>query len=166
MSNTAEIYEQYGNDVYRYLICLTKNEELSEELTQETFYQAVKSLKRFDGKCKMSVWLCQIAKHLYYDYIKKEKRRTYLGGDEYFDGEKSDDRVEDEVSSHEGTLELYRKIHSLEEPYREVFLLRVLTEMSFEDIGAVLGKSENWARVTFYRARLKLKEGIANEECV
>lgn len=164
MSGTAEIYEQYGNDVYRYLICLTSSEELSEELTQETFYQAVKSLKRFDGRCKMSVWLCQIAKHLYYDYLKKEKRRTYLGGDEYFEEKEASDRVDEEVASHEGKLEIYKKIHGLEEPYREVFLLRALTEMSFEDIGAILGKSENWARVTFYRARLKLKECVTNEE--
>lgn len=164
MSNTAEIYEQYGNDIYRYLICLTRSEELAEELTQETFYQAVKSLKRFDGKCKMSVWLCQIAKHIYYDYLKKEKRRTYLGGDEYFEDKAASDSVEEQISSHEETLMLYRKIHGLEEPHREVFLLRVLTEMSFEDIGAVFGKSESWARVTFYRARLKLKECVTNEE--
>lgn len=163
MGNT-DIYEQYGNSVYRYLICLTQNEELSEELTQETFYQAVKSLKRFDGKCKMSVWLCQIAKHLYFDYLKKEKRRTYIGGDEYFESGEAFENVADEVSSREGAILIYRKIHGLEEPYREVFMLRALTEMSFADIGAVLGKSESWARVTFYRARLKLKEGIADEE--
>lgn len=152
-----DIYEAYANQVKRFLLCLTADGELAEELMQETFYQAVKSIDRYNGTCHMSVWLCQIAKHLFYDYLKKKKIQT-VSMDEGWDTASKEAGPEEQLLAQEGRKTIYRQIHGLEEPYREVFLLRALGELPFGEIGELFGKSENWARVTYYRARMKLSE--------
>ncbi|MFS1515392.1 RNA polymerase sigma factor [Bacillus sp. SCS-151] len=155
MRDLSEIYNNYAEDVFKYLMCLCNDPDLSDELTQETFYQAVKSIDRYNGECKMSVWLCQIAKHSYYKYlekIKKERKKVLK------------DKIvhtspEAEMINSENKIELFRMVHILSEPYKEVLLLRILGNMSFREIGEIHFKNENWARVTFYRAKNKLREG-------
>lgn len=140
-------------------MCLCHNADLSEELTQETFYQAVKSIDRYNGECKMSVWLCQIAKHSYFKYLEriKKQQRDMLQDDTLHTS------PEASIVHSEDKIALYRIIHLLEEPYKEVFLLRTLGDLSFKEIGEIQLRNENWARVTFYRAKLKLRErGIDN----
>ncbi|MFJ7744724.1 RNA polymerase sigma factor [Peribacillus sp. NPDC097295] len=154
MGDLHEMYDRYEQDVFKYLMCLCRNADLAEELTQETFYQAVKSIDRYNGECKMSVWLCQIAKHSYYKYLEKNKKEQ---------GDVVQDYIlhtspEIELIHSEDKIALYRSIHLLEDPYKEVLLLRILGDLSFKEIGEILFKNENWARVTFYRAKLKLKE--------
>jgi RNA polymerase sigma factor (sigma-70 family) len=149
-----EIYSKYAEVVFKYLMCLCHNALLSEELTQETFYQAVKSIDRYNGQCKMSVWLCQIAKHSYYKYLEHNKKQL---------SERIQDHTlhispEAELIHSEDRIALYRIIHLLEEPYKEVLLLRILGGLSFKEIGEIQLKNENWARVTFYRAKMKLRE--------
>lgn len=135
-------------------MCLTGDENLSEELTQETFYKAYKNIAGFEGKCKMSVWLCQIAKNSYYSYIKKEKTKNR---------EQLDDNIVSEINVHEeymkghNILSLHKILHSLEEPYKEVFTLKTFGELSYLQISEIFGKSESWARVTYYRSKEKLK---------
>lgn len=164
MEDLSEIYKSYADEVKYFLICLTSNVDLAEELTQETFYQAVKSIGRYNGECKMSVWLCQIAKHTYYNYLKKEKRNAHMSVDNMMDmgveiPSKAD--VPDVQLVKRNTLvSLHKEIHSLKEPYREIFLLRTSINLSFKEIGEIFDKSENWARVTYYRAKLKLVERI------
>lgn len=157
LGEIADIYNQYANEVFRYLICLCHDFDLSEELTQETFFQAVKSIHRYNGECKMSVWLCQIAKHSYYKYLEKNKKysQQQLENREQNISPISPETV---IINSEERVALYRKIHLLKEPYKEVLLLRSLGGLSFKEIGEIQGKNENWARVIFYRAKKKLIE--------
>ncbi len=161
MQNMDEIYEECFETVYKYLFCLTHNSDISEELTQETFYRAVKKIDTYNGKCKISVWLCQIAKHLWYNQCRKNKR--IVDTDETFDIEDPQNLEEQFIAGEEKVL-LYKKMQNLDEKTREVMYLRITGELSFKEIGEILGKTENWARVTFYRGKSKLKEVDGNEK--
>ena len=147
------IYRLYFRDVYLFLQGLTRSETLAEELTQETFYQAVRSIDRFNGSCKVSVWLCQIAKHAWLTHCRRQRRREP-------EPELREEGPEERLAQKETAMEVHQVLHSLPEPYREVFALRVLGELSFREIGALFHKTESWARVTFHRARLKIKEAL------
>ena len=152
-----QIYLQYYKPVYAYLMTLCQNEELAAELTQETFYQAVRSADHFDGSCKVSTWLCQIAKHLFYHHVRKRSREEPLP--EEGDGLPPLPSAESEAIDRDGQLSLLRRIHALPEPGREVVYLRTFGGLSFREIGEVLGRTETWARVTFYRGKERVKEG-------
>ena len=157
MQDIEEIYKEYFETVNKYLFCLTQNNDISEELTQETFYKAVKKIDTYKGECKMSVWLCQIAKNLWYDQCRKNKKIKNTNETELLNIE--DFRIlEEEVISNSEKLELYKKMQKLDEKTREVMYLRITGELSFKEIGAILNKTENWARVTFYRGKNMLKE--------
>jgi RNA polymerase sigma-70 factor (ECF subfamily) len=149
-----EIYNEYANVVFKYLMSLTMDPDLSEELTQETFYKAFRSIDEFDGKYKMSTWLCQIAKNCYFSYYRKEKRKHNLVSDEQA---ASTINIEDDLLKAHDTISLHRIIRTLEEPYKEVFYLRFFGELSYQQISEILGKSESWARVIFYRAKEKIR---------
>ena len=161
MQNMDEINEECFETVYKYLFCLTHNSDISEELTQETFYRAVKKINTYNGKCKISVWLCQIAKHLWYNQCRKNKR--IVNTDETFDIE-DPQNLEEQFIAGEEKVSLYKKMQNLDEKTREVMYLRITGELSFKEIGEILGKTENWARVTFYRGKSKLKEVDENEK--
>ena len=156
MQNMEKIYEEYFETVNKYLFCLTRNYDMAEELTQETFYRAVKKIGTYRGDCKMSVWLCQIAKNLWYDQCRKNKK---IVNKDFNLLEIEAQNIEDEVISNEEKIILYKRMQKLDEKTREVIDLRITGELSFKEIGDILNKSENWARVTFYRGKQKLKEG-------
>lgn len=151
-----QIYEKYFETVNKYLFCLTHNSDISEELTQETFYRAVKNINKFKGNSKMSVWLCQIAKNLWYDELKKNKKSKNIEEEIFLI--QSENEVERDVISNDSKLQLYKKLQKLDKNTREVIYLRITGELSFKEIGDILNKTENWARVTFYRGKQKLKE--------
>ena len=155
------IYRHHAQTVYKFLLSQTRDPGLAEELTQETFYQAVRSIDRFDGKCKVSVWLCQIAKHLWYQQLRKSGRETELPEESELPLVPS---AEEETLDRSGRLDLLRRVHQLPEPGREVVYLRAFGGLSFREIGDVLGKTETWARVTFYRGKEKLRSGGACDE--
>ena len=161
MDDMNDIYRQHAQTVYKFLLSQTRDPDLAEELTQETFYQAVRSIDRFDGKCKVSVWLCQIAKHLWYQHLRKRNREALMP-EEGIDVPLPS--AEEETLDRAGRLELLRQVHSLPEPCREVVYLRAFGDLSFREIGDVLGKTETWARVTFYRGKEKLRSGGACDE--
>ena len=154
-----ELYQQYARTVYKYLKSVTHNEDLAEELTQETFYQAIRSIDRFDGSCKVSTWLCAIAKNLYLSYLRKNPAH-----EDVTETEIAVDSTESIVMGAEGQLDLLKKLHDLPEPYREVMYLRIFGGLSFAETAEVLGKSENWARVTFYRGKEKLRKEMDDDE--
>ena len=156
MQDMEQIYTQYFEKVNKYLFCLTHNNDISEELTQETFYKAVKKIDTYKGECKMSVWLCQIAKNLWYDYCKKNKK--VISVEEELLGSYSTDTTEERVILNDEKISLFRKIQKLDEKTREVIYLRITGELTFKEIGIILNKTENWARVTFYRGKNQLKE--------
>jgi len=160
MQDIEQIYKDYFETVNKYLFCLTHNSDISEELTQETFYRAVKNINKFKGNSKITVWLCQIAKNLWYDEIKRNKKIKNIEEAILIQAE---DEIESNVILNESKLQLYRKIQMLDEHTREVMYLRITGELSFKEIGDILNKTEKWARVTFYRGKQKLKESDLNE---
>ena len=154
-----DLYEQHAQQVFRYLFSITGEQDTAEELTQETFYQAVRSIDRFDGSCKVSVWLCQIAKHLWYQHLRKRKPEEPLPEDGL-----PGPSAEEDVLTRQGHLDLLRQIHALPPSTREVVYLRAFGGLSFREIGDVLGRTETWARVTFYRGKEALRKGGADHE--
>ena len=150
------IYQQYAQTVYRYLLSLTRDADLAEELTQETFYQAIRSSDRFDGNCRLSTWLCAIAKHVLLTWQRKHPMQEELTDDAGLTAS-----AETEVLEQQGRIELIRRMHELPEPGREVMYLRVFGGLSYAQIGEVYDKSENWARVTYYRAKEKLRKEVS-----
>ena len=161
------LYREYFDPVYRYALGLTRDVHAAEELTQETFYQAVKSIGRFDGSCKLSTWLCQIARHLWYQHLEKhraERTMTRPLAETPPEDDPAVPSAEEETSARQGHLDLLRQIHDLPDPMREVVYLRAFGGLSFREIGDVLGKTENWARVTFFRGKERLRKDGAFDE--
>lgn len=163
MQDIEQIYEQYFETVYKYLFCLTRNSDIAEELTQETFYRAVKKIHTFKEDCKISVWLCQIAKNLWYDECRKHKKIIETSEEIFLEIQAPNNVTEEKIVQNEEKMELYKKLQKLDEKTREVIYLRITGELSFKEIGTILNQTENWARVTFYRGKQKLKEGDENE---
>ena len=153
MEDFQEIYDQYFTDVYRYALSLCRDPHLAEEITQETFFKALKKLDSFRGDCRLFVWLCQIAKNTYFSH--RSKRTANLSAEP-----KEDGSAEESFLRNETSFEIHRILHSLPEPYKEVFSMRVFGELSFRQIGVLFGKTENWARATYYRAKVKIKEEL------
>lgn len=156
MKDFEEIYRTYYQTIYRYLLSLTQNENLAEELTQETFFKVIQKIDSYRGECRLSSWMCQIAKNTFFSYIKKAKHHQ----DFPIDTLPADQCFEKSLEDKEMVLKIHKVLHTLEEPYKEVFRMRIFGELSFAEIGKVQGKSENWARVTYYRAKLKIKEAL------
>lgn len=160
MQSMDEIYQTYAKTVYKYLLLKTHNEDIAEELTQETFYQAVKSIHRFDGSCKISTWLCAISKNQLLAYQRKHPIEESIDDNENLTGASA----EAEVFSQERRVELMKKLHICPEPFREILYLRIFGSLSFKEIGEIMGKTENWARVNFYRAKERIKKEIEDNE--
>lgn len=164
MVNIEEAYKEYFDTVYGYLFSLTGgNQYLSEELTQETFYRATNKINEFRGDSKMSTWLCQIAKYAFYQTLDKEKRRKEISLDDAVEMAMGEE-IEKSIVESEAKLNIYKKIQKLNSPMRDVIMLRLTGDLSFKEIGDVLGQSENWARVTFYRAKQILGKELGNNE--
>ncbi len=167
MNDMDQVYRQHAQTVYKFLLSQCHDADLAEELTQETFYQAVKSIGRFDGSCKLSTWLCQIARHLWYQHLEKhraERTMTRPLAETPPEDDPAVPSAEEETSARQGHLDLLRQIHDLPDPMREVVYLRAFGGLSFREIGDVLGKTENWARVTFFRGKERLRKDGACDE--
>lgn len=157
MHDADEIYRKYARMVYKFLLCRTGNHDMAEELTQETFYRAVYSLKTYDGTCKISTWLCQIAKHVWMQELEKRKKhQTEELPEELVSTEIG---AEERAVLNEQKLALMRALQRMKEPVKDVMYLRLFGELSFREIGEILEHSETWARVTFYRGKKDLMEG-------
>ncbi|MBP3674357.1 MAG: RNA polymerase sigma factor [Oscillospiraceae bacterium] len=157
MTDFEEVYNLYFKDVYKYALSLSRDAAVAEEVTQETFFKALKSIDSFRGQCKLYVWLCQIAKNTYLTHTGKRQHQSY---EETAESIASEADLEEALTDQESAFQIHRILHKLEEPYKEVFSLRVFGELSFKQIGELFGKTESWARVTFHRARLKIKEEL------
>ena len=157
MTDFQEVYNLYFRDVYRYAVSLCRNESVAEEITQETFYKALEKLGGFDGKCKVSVWLCQIAKNTYISMCRRNKHLDSNADTALLSVGGS---IEDSFCDRETAFAIHKVLHALEEPYKEVFSLRIFGELSFRQIGELFGRTETWARVTYHRAKLRIKEEL------
>lgn len=157
-----DLYEQHARQVYRYLFSITAEADTAEELTQETFYQALKNLDSFRGDSTPQVWLCAIAKRLWYKELERRKKTVPLE-EEQFSAVAAPEDTAEEMERREERLVLYRAMQRLDGDTREVIHLRLAGEFSFRDIGEILGKSEVWARVRFYRGKEELAKLIGGE---
>lgn len=156
MIDFEKIYRTYFNDVYYFILSISKNKEIAEDITSETFFKALKNIDNFRGDSSIKTYLFQIAKNTYFSYLKKDNRDINLENFEILIEESIN--AEDEVIKKEEKSDLNNLVNSLKEPHRSIVKFRVWEEMSFKDIGNIYGKSENWACVTFHRAKKTLKE--------
>ncbi|MBD5129783.1 MAG: sigma-70 family RNA polymerase sigma factor [Ruminococcaceae bacterium] len=154
MNDLNEIYKSLARPLYKYVLRLSHNESTAEEIVQQTFYKAVKHADKFNGGCAVLTWLCEIAKNEYLNHCKKSENLNIDDFAELSAGSYIEKSAEDKETAAAALEELKK----LPEPYGQVFALRVEDELSFREIGEVFGKTENWARVTFYRARQKIIE--------
>lgn len=155
VTDFEELYSKYFNDVFLFICRLSGDKYLAEDITSETFLKAIKSVEDFRGDSDIRTWLCQIAKNIYYSHLRKNKRIINV----HEDIESKDNTdIERKIVSKEETMKAHKIIHKLQEPYKEVFSLRVFGELSFKEIGKLFGKTDNWACVTYHRARNKIKE--------
>lgn len=161
MESLDEIYQKYSQKVYLFLLGKTGNENLAEELTQETFFQAVQSIRRFKGQSSVLTWLCGIAQNLWLKYLRDNKKQEAI---EIVEDAVYARAAESELMVQWDNVEILRRIHGLAEPIREVMYLRLVGNLSFAQVGEILGKSENWARVNFYRGKKKIMEEMKRDE--
>ena len=152
----SQVYKEYFSDVYKFVLSLCRDETIAEEVTQETFFKAMRSMDKFNGSCKLYVWLCEIAKNTYFSLHKKQKR--YVSIIDTHIQSKID--IETDYLDKNTAKRLHILLHNLDEPYKEVFTLRVFGELPFSQIGELFEKTDSWARLIFYRAKKRLQEGM------
>ncbi|MDR3052258.1 MAG: RNA polymerase sigma factor [Coriobacteriales bacterium] len=148
-----QLYNTYYMQVYSFVMTLSKSRDISEEITQRTFFKAMTSGKNYRGDSTEFTWLCAIAKNLFVDECRAQKRSCGLDAEGASDAD-----IERAFLEKDSAFRIHQVLHDLEEPYKEVFQLRVFGELPFENIGRLFNKTENWARVTHHRARLKIQE--------
>lgn len=156
MKDFDEIYHLYFDDVYKYVLTLSRNDTIAEEITQETFFKALKNIEHFNGSCKIYVWLCQIAKNTYFTFYQKEKKNSKKSVTDFEEAYNFEVKLIDK----EEAFSIHKVLHSMDEPYKEVFTLRTFGELSFSKIGELFGKTDVWARVTYHRAKIKIQEEL------
>lgn len=154
-----KLYNTYFMEIYSYVMTLVKSAHLAEEITQEVFFKAIKTKKAYEGKSSEFTWLCAIAKNTALDVLRKSSRTQTLEEEIA-----SEDNMIKSLEDEETTLRIHQILHTMDEPYKEVFQLRIFGELSFAKIGQIFGKTESWARVTYHRARLKIQERMNQNE--
>lgn len=150
------VYAEYFAKVYKFTLTLAQDPSLAEEITQEAFFKALKNIDSFRGGCRIDTWLCQIAKNTFYSLASKRHIEINAPPDVAISAED----IEQKFADRDTALAIHRILHQLREPYKEVFSLRTFGELSFAQIAALFDKTESWARVTYHRARLMIKEEL------
>ncbi len=166
MTAFENLYRTHFHDVFLYLLRLSNNEHIAEEITSETFYKAMQSIDSFRGDCDIRVWLCQIAKNSYYTYLKKAGKTDPLEDVDLTNVPSQEETIEEQMNRKAEAMQIQRILHDIPDPYKEVFMWRVFADLSFKQIGDIFHKSDNWACVTYHRARKMIKgrlEEINNE---
>lgn len=158
------IYKKYCKCVYNFLYKLTNDIELSEELTQETFYTAIKKINTLNKKESIRTWLYQIAKNKWKDYLKKNKEANIDLDENTVENLVANYDIEEDMIAKDNIIEFYKKIHMLDIDTREIIYLKIIRNFTFKEISQILGKNEEWARTKFYRGKLKLKESLKDEK--
>ena len=159
-----ELYNTYFKDVYRYVLRLSGDAHVAEEVTSDTFFKALKAIHKFRGDCEVRVWLCQIAKNCYYSFLKNSGKTENIDTPELLSIADPNTSVEERIARKETAIELQDLLHRLPEPYKEVFMWRTYAELSFKQIAQMFGKTDNWACVTYHRARTMLIKGLEESD--
>jgi RNA polymerase sigma-70 factor (ECF subfamily) len=166
LMDIEKLYREYFTPVYRYTLSLVHDPDMAEEITQETFFRALKKINDYRGEASLKVWLCQIARNLSFDSLKRQSKITALTkhdddeSNEYELPAGSESDPEEQLLRKQTAMKIHRILHDLKEPYKEVFQLRTFGDLSFAEISELFGKSESWARVTYYRSRMMIKEEL------
>lgn len=158
-----QIYNAYFKSVYRYIWKLSGDEHIAEEMTSETFLKVMKSIGEFRGDCDMRVWICQIAKNTYYSYLKKAAKMASVDETELQNIADPNTFMEEQIIIQDETQQIRKVLHTIPDPYKEVFMWRVFGELSFKEIGALYGKTDNWACVTYHRARKMIQDRLERQ---
>lgn len=164
MQDMDTIYKKYGEIVYKYVFCLTGNEDTTEEIVQETFLVAVKDINKFRGECKISTWLCQISKYIWYKKLKREKIKKEIPLDILKNTLSIEESIEENFWNKEKKIELFKKLQNFDEDTKNVMYLRIFGNFEYNEIAEIMNKTSNWARVVFFRGKQKLKEELENEK--
>ena len=164
MQNIEEIYKKYAKIVYKYVFCLTGNKDITEEIVQETFLVAVKDINKFRGDCKISTWLCQISKYIWYKRLKKEKRLNEVPLDDLKNAIEFEETLDEKLYKKEMNFKILKQVQKLDKDTKDVMYLRLLGNLKFKEIAQIMGKSVDWAKVTFFRGKKKIKEGLNDEK--
>ena len=160
MSAFQKVYEEYAKPVYRFLLSLSGSEDLAEELLQETFYQAFQHIHRFEGRCNLYTWLCQIGKNAWIRECRRSKRYSDISWDE-LTVPSSGPSLEEKTIARDEYRRAHKAIQRLEDPYRDVFILHAIGGVRLKEIASIYGKSESWARVTYYRAKQQIMQEVS-----
>ena len=153
VTDFEKLYNTYFDDVYLYIRRLSGDEHIAEEITSETFFKAMHSINSFRGDCDVRVWLCQIAKNCYYTHIKKAGKLRTADLDDLQNMADPNPGLAEQMIRREEVQRIQKVLHDVPDPYKEVFMWRILAQLSFKQIGSIFGKNENWACVTYHRAR-------------
>lgn len=153
-----EIYEMYSRKVFLFLLSKTNNVDIAEELTQETFFQAIQCIDRFKGNSSILTWLCGIAKNVWLKDLRKRQETLPI------DDDILEITYKQEINVQWEQKEILQLIHDMNEPVREVMYLRLISNLSFAEIGEIIGKTENWTRVTFFRGKQKIVKEMLKDE--
>lgn len=164
MQDIDKIYRKYGEIVYKYVFCLTGNEDETQEIVQETFLVAVRDINKFRGECKISTWLCQISKYIWYKKLKKEKSKREIPIENLQNSLFIEKSLEENFCDKEDKIQLFKKLQTLDEDTKNVMYLRILGNFEYNEIAEIMNKTSNWARVVFFRGKQKLKEEMNNEK--
>jgi len=162
MEDFEQLYCLYSKQLFKYLLYISGDKHLAEELLQETYYQALKSIFRFKGESKVLTWLYQISKNVYLKHLSKVRKEHLISMDETKNS-RSQNTPDVIIEERENNINLIKALHKLKEQSREIIFLRSFEELSFREIGDVFNQSEGWARTNFYRAKLQLKDFLLND---
>lgn len=161
MSGFQEIYETYSRPVYRFLLSLTRNETMAEDLLQEVFYKALLHIDRFEGRCSLYTWLCQIGKNAWLKECRKHKYDGVCPIEEVAGMAADQPTPEEQTIQREECMRVRQAVLRLSDPYKDVFILHTYAEVKLKEIAEMYGKSEAWARVTYYRAKQQLVQEVS-----
>lgn len=164
MQDMDTIYRKYGEIIYKYVFCLTGNEDITEEIVQETFLVAVKDINKFRGDCKISTWLCQISKYIWYKKLKKKNQNEEISLDILQDTIFIENSIEESFCAKEKKIQVLKKMQDFDEDTKNVMYLRIFGNLEYNEIAEIMNKTSNWARVVFFRGKQKLKEELENEK--
>ncbi len=160
MTEFEQIYTTYFNDVYLYILRLSGDKHMAEEITSDTFFKAMRSIKNFRGECELRVWLCQIAKNCYFSHKKKFARFDEFPDDDDNALLDTSLSIEEQLANKDLAQQIRKHLHTIPEPYKEVFMWRTFADLSFKQIAQIFHKTENWACVTYHRARKMILERL------
>ena len=163
MEDFDKLYKLYNKKIYSYLLYLRKDSLVAEELLQETFYLAIKNIEKFRGESRVSTWIYSISKNVYLSWLRDKNKRNNIHDYDFNNKLVQQDKSDERIIQEEELRDLFKLIDKIEEPYREVILMRAVNKLSYREISEIMNRKESWVRVIFHRGKVKLKDLIENK---